>query len=195
LPYLYSLSYYSIATEIRLVDGNNNLEGRVEILYNGIWGTVCDDSWSIQDAHVICRQLGFGHALQATVRANFGQGTGTIWLDNVLCIGSETRIEDCTHNGWGTHNCAHSEDAGVVCSAGKLFYELQITTYSCVYAQNKAYESLTYKYQTYCSSPVMQTNIPYFGKVIPFALNLSCCTVYTTVPTSLHDLVWQTGLF
>ena len=105
-------------TEIRLIGGSNNLEGRVEVLYLGTWGTICDDLWSIEDAHVICRQLGFGRALQATSRASFGQGSGTIWLDNVQCRGNETRVEDCSHNGWGVHNCAHFEDAGVVCSAG-----------------------------------------------------------------------------
>jgi len=97
-----------VPTEIRLVNGSNNLEGRVEILYNGRWRKICDDSWTIEDAYVICRQ--FGRALQAIVHANFGQGTGTIWLENVLCIGNETRIEDCPHNGWGTYYCDHSED-------------------------------------------------------------------------------------
>ena len=109
-------------TEVRLVGGSNNLEGRVEVLYNGVWGTVCDDLWDINDAQVICRQLGFGTALQATLFASFGQGTGTIWLDNLQCTGSETRIENCPNIIWGSHNCAHSEDAGVVCSTGKCFY-------------------------------------------------------------------------
>ena len=103
-------------TEVRLIGGSSDLEGRVEVLYQGTWGTICDDFWSIEDARVICRQLGYGAALQATSLASFGQGTGTIWLDNVQCRGNETRIEDCTHNGWGIHNCAHFEDAGVVCS-------------------------------------------------------------------------------
>ena len=87
-------------------------------MYNGVWGTVCDDLWDINDAQVICRQLGFINALQATSSASFGQGTGTIWLDNVQCRGNETRIEDCPNNGWGSHNCGHSEDAGVIYSAG-----------------------------------------------------------------------------
>ena len=122
LVYYIVITTTGITTEIRLVDGSNNLEGRVEVLYSGTWGTICDDFWSIEDAHVICRQLGFGPALQATLRASFGQGTGIIWLDNVQCIGNEARIENCSHNGWGTHNCHHYEDAGVVCSAGKHFY-------------------------------------------------------------------------
>jgi len=100
--------------DVRLVDGTNSYEGRVEVCYNNIWGTVCDDSWSISDGIVTCRQLGSQY-VAITTHASFGQGTGQIWLDNVYCTGTESQLFDCHHNGIGLHNCDHWEDAGVVC--------------------------------------------------------------------------------
>jgi deleted-in-malignant-brain-tumors protein 1 len=100
---------------LRLVGGSNSSEGRLEIQYNGVWGTICDDSWDINDAMVACRQLGYRTAVRATTNAEFGAGSGQIWLDDVGCSGSETSLDQCYSNGWGDHNCHHYEDAGVVC--------------------------------------------------------------------------------
>ncbi|XP_051719133.1 deleted in malignant brain tumors 1 protein-like isoform X5 [Ctenopharyngodon idella] len=100
---------------IRLVNGNNNCSGRVEISYNDQWGTVCDDDWDIEDADVVCRQLGCGRAVRAHSNAYFGQGSDPIWLDDVKCSGSESSLRQCSYNPFGNHNCGHEEDAGVVC--------------------------------------------------------------------------------
>ncbi|XP_071510208.1 scavenger receptor cysteine-rich domain-containing protein DMBT1-like [Diadema antillarum] len=102
--------------DIQLAGGTNAREGRVEIFYNGAWGTVCDDSWDIEDAHVVCRMLGYPRARRAVSRAYFGEGQGQIVLDNVQCEGSEQNLTECRHNGYGVHNCRHSEDAGVECA-------------------------------------------------------------------------------
>ncbi|CAB1341567.1 unnamed protein product [Coregonus sp. 'balchen'] len=101
---------------IRLVNGNGRCSGRVEIYYSGQWGTVCDDSWDIKDAEVVCRQLGCESANQVLSKAHYGPGSGTIWLDDVACTGSEGYLTECLHRGFGIHDCSHAEDAGVVCS-------------------------------------------------------------------------------
>jgi len=90
--------------------------GRVEIFNGGSWGTVCDDNWGLNDAQVVCRQLGCGSAQSAPHSARFGRGSGKIWLDNVNCSGGERYLSECLHSGFGKHNCGHGEDAGVICS-------------------------------------------------------------------------------
>lgn len=81
--------------DIRLVGANSTVEGRVEVLHEGQWGTICDDSFDIMDAHVICRQLKLGKAVEARLRAKYGMGTGQIWIDDLRCVGTERNIKDC----------------------------------------------------------------------------------------------------
>jgi len=111
------LTFIFIGVILRLIGGNFPNEGRVEVNYNGEWGTVCDDGWDDIDAGVVCRQLGFGSSATAIGSAYFGQGSGPILLDSVTCSGNESTLASCGHLGVNvTRSCSHSEDTGVRCS-------------------------------------------------------------------------------
>lgn len=114
----------------------------MEIYYNNEWGTVCDDHWTIIEADIVCRQLGFPAAEYVILEGRFGAGKvwhrplplpippsllppppppqGHIWLDEVVCVGNEYFLHQCNHTNWGENNCLHTEDAGVICQRMSL---------------------------------------------------------------------------
>ena len=72
---------------------------------------------------VVCRMLGltFGYVMSSNV-----PGKGMIWLDDVSCTGSERSLIDCNHRPWGSHNCDHSQDVGIVCGKEELGSNMRI---------------------------------------------------------------------
>ena len=102
---------------IRLVGGQTPFEGRVEVLYNGSWGTVCDDFFNPRDGIVVCRELGYTGVLDVFTTGHMfnTMHPPNIWLDNVHCQGNESDLFQCEHDGVGVHNCDHNEDVGVKC--------------------------------------------------------------------------------
>jgi hypothetical protein len=77
---------------------------------------VCDDAFGSTDAAIACQQLGFssGSVLGTGSTPN---GSGQIWLDEVGCGGSESRLDECPASFWGyTTGCFHSTDIGVSCT-------------------------------------------------------------------------------
>ena len=121
--------------DVRLADDRRGNRGRVEICYQGQWGTVCDDGWSSTDARVVCNQLGYSpfgillyqnqcllfhvtlHWTGAVVlsRGQYYEGRGPIFLDDVGCRGNEFSLLECYHPGIGVHNCQHDDDVGIEC--------------------------------------------------------------------------------
>ena len=56
----------------------------------GRWGTVCNDIWPRENTLVVCRQLGYAGAVGSE---SFQHGNGTIWMDNVICDGTENLLQ------------------------------------------------------------------------------------------------------
>ena len=105
---------------VRLVGGADPSEGRVEIHHDGLWGTVCDQGWGLDDVRVACRQLGFADARAVPPRGAFGPRGTRVWLRGVDCAGDESGLAECPHGGWGAHACGRLKDAGAVCEPTPL---------------------------------------------------------------------------
>ena len=117
--------YMCIILDIRLVGGNVPTEGRVEIIVNGEWGTICDFGWDLNDAHTVCRQLGYHGASEALSGAYFGEGVGNIWIAWVHCpTGTKDHLRQCTYSSPQLRplGCYHSNDASVRCFIGRRYF-------------------------------------------------------------------------
>lgn len=127
---------------IRLVGGANEMEGRVEVCNNNMWGTICDYGWDLNDARVACWQSGFSSSVNRKLNyycfichmsnfvtavvtsftnAAFGEGVGPIWMSNLTCVYNENSLFLCSRQvqiGWveNSTSCSHSNDVAVRCS-------------------------------------------------------------------------------
>ncbi|XP_058708383.1 deleted in malignant brain tumors 1 protein-like isoform X8 [Poecile atricapillus] len=104
--------------ELRLAGGGSPCAGRVEVKLQGRWGSVGDDSWDMEDAEVVCQQLGCGSAAGAYfVLDRFDPGDGPVNMAMVDCRGFEATLWDCEIRGWGPYNISFRDfDTAVVCT-------------------------------------------------------------------------------
>jgi len=86
--------------------------GYLEVFHEGEWRGVCDDGFSMENANVVCRQLGMPARGEFTGSV---RGTGEFWLDNVACSGLEREISECESSGWGVDDCGPTEHVLVTC--------------------------------------------------------------------------------
>ncbi|KAJ8032575.1 Galectin-3-binding protein [Holothuria leucospilota] len=105
---------------IRLTDGPNNLSGWVRILYYNRWGAVSrDEEWDLNDARVVCRQLGYDNATRISWDYSWKE-SAVVWMRDVQCRGNETSILSCRHERYQYNNFRTGTNAGVVCEVLNL---------------------------------------------------------------------------
>ncbi|MGH0183676.1 UNVERIFIED_CONTAM: hypothetical protein FKN15_012629 [Acipenser sinensis] len=112
---------------IRLANGANNCSGRVEFYYKDQWEAGCGDYWDMQHAQVVCRELGCGYAVSASVGARSGNRTAPYWRKGYHCSGEEQSLISCSVKELTT---CHKE-ASVICSDDLLDF-ISSSTFSTI---------------------------------------------------------------
>jgi len=127
-------------------------------IYPQQWGTICDEKWTVEEATVVCRSLGYNfNKVDIKVNESYGVGTGPIWTNYISCLGRESYIWDCSHNlksyghgNYGLKPCNHSTDRGITCSGilSILLPHNHITRYilQCIGIKNIATYTVSIKY-------------------------------------------------
>ena len=127
--------------EIRLKDGAVAQEGRIEVCYNNIWGSVCGDGFDFTDAYVACKTISISgiflvvthwytcrlnHIIPYTLiteptvytDSEFGDGSVPIVYSNIECKGFEESFNECSKKEYGSFICSRKHVAGVRCLDG-----------------------------------------------------------------------------
>ena len=119
--------------DVRLVGGPTNSSGRVEVCFDGQWGTLCGNFLRNSTANIICGQLGFsstgiciqlkfpittftGSSIVLSAANKYGNSSGPIWFRSILCSSqNEKKVTDCRSNPDVINTCTHNLDIGVIC--------------------------------------------------------------------------------
>ena len=116
--FIFLLDNNTSPLQLRLTRGSDK-QGTLEILYYGVWGYVCQWSFSLNSANVACRRLGFPGAVSVQYKTTSSSSTVPFWLSDVQCFGNETGLEQCSHLGFGIPGyCSdrrYYHEVGVLC--------------------------------------------------------------------------------
>ncbi|XP_019858318.1 PREDICTED: deleted in malignant brain tumors 1 protein-like, partial [Amphimedon queenslandica] len=123
--------------DVRLVGGPNKYEGRVEICYNQMWGTICDHFWGTTEANVVCKQL--GHQMTGSVSVHgsyYGYGQAPFVMGDMYCSRIHSSLLDCNHyfGGYNTLYCGITNAASVVCLESCNDGDVRLSGSSVTYA-------------------------------------------------------------
>ncbi|XP_038549771.1 scavenger receptor cysteine-rich type 1 protein M160-like isoform X2 [Micropterus salmoides] len=110
----YSSLEITCSESVRLVNGSV-CSGRLEVKSDLSWSSVCEDDFDLQDAEVVCRELGCGAPL-VLQGALYGEAEGPVWTRAFQCGGHESALQDCGGSGSATNTCSPGKAVGLTCS-------------------------------------------------------------------------------
>ncbi|KAL2102764.1 hypothetical protein ACEWY4_001932 [Coilia grayii] len=100
----------------RLINSTTHCSGRVELLQNETIYIVCNDTFDLRDAEIVCRQLDCGAPVRLLGAAAFGEGDGQVWSQEIQCGGNETQIHHCPTSPIIHPSCIHGNSIGLTCA-------------------------------------------------------------------------------
>ena len=93
------------------------------MFYAGVWGAISSSNWDINDATVVCRQLGYSAGAEVALKNGvYSLVSGPVWITNLQCSGSESNVMECVHDGLGNKTEIQRRDstASVICKNSPL---------------------------------------------------------------------------
>lgn len=104
---------------LRLVNGND-CAGRVEVFYNGTWGSICSNRMSQLTAVTMCKQLGCGDGGGIAMDFKYGRGSGPTWLDHIECTEQHSSLWQCQSDPWHPRSCDNrAEETHITCTGNQ----------------------------------------------------------------------------
>ena len=118
------LLFSHMLVPVRLNGANIEYGGRVEVFYRGMWGKICQTEWGLDDAKVVCNQLGFQGALAKVIDSEVNKEKIPFLMSKVSCSGHESDLASCKRTD-GEYECANDKGAQALCKPSTLFRVLR----------------------------------------------------------------------
>ena len=112
------ITHFTPVVHVRLNGADIEYGGRVEVFHQGMWGRICRNEWGIDDAKVVCRQLGFNDALAEFIGSEVKGEDIPVLMSKVSCTGVESNLALCKRTD-GEHDCPDDKGAQALCEPSK----------------------------------------------------------------------------
>ncbi|NXJ12298.1 WC11 protein, partial [Odontophorus gujanensis] len=103
---------------LRLVNGSD-CTGRLEVFYNGTWGSICSNRMSQLTAVTVCKHLNCGDGGEIERDFEYGRGSGPTWLDYIECTEQHSSLWQCQSEPWNPHSCDNRAEETHISCTGK----------------------------------------------------------------------------